>query len=178
MKMRFLWIAGWAALAVFTGLSSPLWAGYSECKSGCDAERTKCPGSHSPAECEKAFEACVSACISRSITAPDYIAGERPELFGAIAYNLDSGAWAYSVDHQTLQEAEDSALDECSKSKSGCKVYVRMKNQCGAFAASEKKAYGWAASSSKQGAENKALSQCRQYDKSCELQVSACTANV
>lgn len=88
--------------------------------------------------------------------------------YGALAYNESDGSYGYAYDYDTQGEANKAALSECGK---GCKVVIRLKNECGAIAQSDA-AYGWSNGSNRKQAEQGALSQC---GKGCKVVAWTCT---
>jgi hypothetical protein len=95
--------------------------------------------------------------------------GGATDNFGAIAYNEEDGSYGYAYDYDTQGEANKAAIGECGK---GCKVVLRLKNECGAIAQSSSH-YGWANGSNRKTAEAGALEQC---GKGCKVVAWTCTS--
>lgn len=94
---------------------------------------------------------------------------------GAIAIDDQAGdketGYGWATGYDTKEQAFAAALAECKKSgNSGCQSKVWFK-ECGAYA-SNKDYYGIGWGTSKEVAEQKAMSQCGHSD--CEIRVSAC----
>jgi hypothetical protein len=88
--------------------------------------------------------------------------------YGAIAFNETDASYGYAYDYESQAEANKAALGECGK---GCKVVLRIKNECGAIALSDSH-YGWSNGSNRKQAEQGAVSQC---GKGCKVVAWTCT---
>jgi hypothetical protein len=94
---------------------------------------------------------------------------------GAIAYSrTDKGAgWSYGFDD--LSKAKKVAMENCAKNGSACEVWVTYSNGCGAVAI-DGKIVTWGSASTKQSADQRALSECAKAGgRSCVVQVSQCS---
>ena len=92
-------------------------------------------------------------------------------FWGAIGYNIETGAWAYAVDHRTASEARDEVKRRCGD---GCST--RTFTKCAAMAYSE--GDGWLTWSgygdTQEEAERKALELCRRNDNNCRIVAWGC----
>jgi hypothetical protein len=95
-------------------------------------------------------------------------AGGGGDNYGAVAYNDSDGSYGYAYDYDTQGEANKAALSECGK---GCKVVLKLKNECGAIAQSDSH-YGWASGNNRKEAERGATQQC---GKGCKIVAWTCT---
>ena len=98
-------------------------------------------------------------------------------LWGALAIDSNQGpSWGWAINYPTAQQAEQRALAECGDN---CHVVMRFSDQCGAFAADQEPGstiYGWGKADSREGAQNRALSECRRRGgTSCRVRVWGCT---
>jgi|GEM_PF-5734772 len=55
------------------------------------------------------------------------------DTYGVFYYNKDTGAYGYSYNYETKDDAEERAYQECSSFGSGCRHIVTFQG-CGAFA--------------------------------------------
>jgi len=96
------------------------------------------------------------------------VAGDK---YGAIATGAN-GAYGYSYNYDTREDAENAALYECGGT---CSVQVWFANACGAVAKGGN-AVGWAWDASETAAKQNAVDSCYSYGgSSCEIAVWACT---
>jgi serine/threonine-protein kinase len=95
--------------------------------------------------------------------------------WGAFAYSFSTGAYGFSYDHDTQQEAINAAVDECDADD--CKAQVWFRNSCGAFAnaTGDDPGYGWGIGNDKDEASAVALSECRKRGTGCKLIKWVCT---
>jgi hypothetical protein len=98
--------------------------------------------------------------------------------WGSLAIDSNQGsAYGYSYDYPTAQAADARALKECG---AGCHIVKNFERGCGAYAADQApggSAYGWGTASTKQEAQNIALSYCRQYGGTdCIIRVWSCNS--
>lgn len=91
--------------------------------------------------------------------------------FGAIAFDQDSGAWGYSYNWGSQQQADAEALRRC---KGNCEVIGQFWNNCASLAAAKDGAYGWDASTDEDAATARALANCTKYGAGCEIKVTVC----
>jgi len=92
--------------------------------------------------------------------------------FGAIAYSQTDGASGYSNQYPTREGAEERALEECGE---GCQVVLWFENACGALAAGEGYGYGVGWTTSRSGAEELAMDNCRERTSDCKVVRWVCT---
>jgi hypothetical protein len=96
--------------------------------------------------------------------------------FGALAIDSYRGSHhGYSYNYPNVADARAHALKQCG---ADCTVVLTFQNTCAAFAADQSQANGasgWAYASTKEQAQNTALSYCGKYGgKSCLMRVWAC----
>ncbi len=96
--------------------------------------------------------------------------GSGGDMFGAIAYDDETGDYGLTYNYSSRAAAERDAKDECGNRN--CKVAVWFKNQCGAVAES-KSVWGYGLGKTRKAAENDAMEMCSK--KSCEIVAWACT---
>jgi hypothetical protein len=94
------------------------------------------------------------------------------DMFGAIAYNIDNGAYGWAVDRVTQMEADAAALEHCGQ---GCEVVVQFKNTCAAIALGDDNAWGWARADQKAVAQRNAVANCAKHGTGCVVKAWACT---
>ncbi len=97
---------------------------------------------------------------------------------GAIAIDSNHGSrYGFSYDYPTRAQAEQRALNECGY---GCQVVLDFDTGCGAYAADQasgSSVYGWGTSTSRDGAQNRALSECKaQGGSRCIIRVWGCNS--
>lgn len=98
---------------------------------------------------------------------------------GALAIDSNQGpAYGFSYDYAQMADAERRALSECGRN---CRVVLRFQTGCGAYAADQTRGstiYGWGTSSSRDGAQNRALDECgRAGGRRCIVRVWGCNSN-
>lgn len=91
--------------------------------------------------------------------------------FGAIAFDQDSGAWGYSYNSGSRQQAAAQAMQHC---KGACKVIGEFWNNCGALAANKDGAYGWDGNIDENAATDQALANCNKHGTGCQIKVTVC----
>ena len=97
--------------------------------------------------------------------------------YGAIAYSVpDEGfGWSNGWDYQ--DQAEKTALANCSQNGTKCEIVVWFYNSCGAVAA-DGKIVTWGQDSNKGKAEQSALDECvKKGGSKCEMIVSRCSVD-
>ncbi|NJK36875.1 MAG: DUF4189 domain-containing protein [Oscillatoriales cyanobacterium RM2_1_1] len=99
--------------------------------------------------------------------------GQWRDHYGAIAADPDGRIWGYAYDYPNREQAERRALEECSRSGSGCQVQVWFKNACGALATNNQGNIGWAWADSRELAETQAVSACS--TAGCQVKTWVCT---
>jgi hypothetical protein len=97
--------------------------------------------------------------------------------YGALAVDGTHGSrWGTSAEYSTQSAADQRALNKCG---GGCRVVVRVQNQCGAYAADQasgSSVAGWAMEPNQASADNLALWECRNRGgRSCQIRVRACS---
>jgi Domain of unknown function (DUF4189) len=90
--------------------------------------------------------------------------------WGAVAFG-PGGAWAYAVNHPTRELAQLEARNRCQ----ACNRVLTFHNSCGAYA-SGPDGYGWGNASSREGAEERAMYECKVRSSECVLRVWGCTS--
>ena len=99
--------------------------------------------------------------------------------WGAIAYSYSTGAYGFSYDHDTQQEAVNAAVEACDEASSedDCKAVVWFRNSCGAFAnaTGADPGYGWGVGDTQQEASAVALAECRKRGTGCKIVRWQCT---
>lgn len=95
--------------------------------------------------------------------------------WGALAYSYSTGAYGFSYDHDTQQEAINAAVEACDEDD--CKAVVWFRNSCGAFAnaTGNDPGYGWGIGDDKDEASAVALSECRKRGTGCKIVRWQCT---
>ena len=104
----------------------------------------------------------------------DVSAQTRPRtqaVYGAVAYERDSGAHGYAYDFSTERAASVAALRECGRRE--CEVLVAFRNGCGAVADGPVPQPIAARGATSDEAESKALKACG--DPACRIVAWACT---
>lgn len=100
------------------------------------------------------------------------------DMFGAIAYSPNSGAWGWSKDYASQDEAETRAMDECESRSNGeeCQVASWFRNACGSLATGPD---GWGADwgNDQWEAAAKALERCSEHSMTCTVKEKICVAN-
>jgi hypothetical protein len=101
--------------------------------------------------------------------------GQHHDSWGAIAYSVKDKGNGWSYGWQDLDKAKKTALDNCVKNGSACKVWIWYNRQCGSIAADGEKV-GWGVADAKQTADQRALAECANGGgKKCVVQVSQCS---
>jgi hypothetical protein len=91
--------------------------------------------------------------------------------FGAIAFNQDTGAFSYSYNWGSQQQAAADALRRCA---GNCKVIGEFWNICGSLAAAKDGHYGWDGDVDENVATRRALANCSLEGGGCEIKVTVC----
>jgi Domain of unknown function (DUF4189) len=91
--------------------------------------------------------------------------------FGAVAFDQDSGAFSYSYNFRSRQEAKIRALEKC---QGKCTVIGEYWNNCGSLAAAKDGSYGWDADVDESVATGRALANCNQFATGCQTKVTVC----
>jgi len=98
-------------------------------------------------------------------------------LYGALAYDAETGDYGWSADFTDQADAERKALSGCSP-RSNCKVVYDFWNSCAALAAASDGSYTIEGGDDEQGAQSRALTACEQNGgQGCEIRVWGCTNN-
>jgi hypothetical protein len=92
-------------------------------------------------------------------------------IFGAVAFDQNSGAFGYSYNWRSRQQATAAALAKC---QGDCKVIGEYWNNCGSLAAAKDGSYGWGADVDEDIATRRALANCNQYSFGCQTKVTVC----
>lgn len=133
-----------------------------DCVSDCQAA-TYCDSEmHASGECADKLGACYRSECSRT-------------RYGSIAYDAESGAYGWSNDLYDAPAAEAQALANCKAHGDGCKTMIDFWNSCGAVAADRSGHVGSAYADTQDGAESRAVDDCRSNGgTSCEVQAWSC----
>ena len=91
-------------------------------------------------------------------------------FYGSLAYNHQTGAAGIGRDRQTQSDADFRATLECGDD---CRVVVRFRNSCAAYAVGDK-GNGWGIGPSLPKAKSEALKQCQDKTENCSIRVSGC----
>ncbi|HEV8015918.1 MAG TPA: DUF4189 domain-containing protein [Stellaceae bacterium] len=99
----------------------------------------------------------------------------RPD-YGAIAYGRKSGAWGYSYNWDTKEDAENNALKNCAANGDDCEVTVWYQHECGAVASAAGDAAYWGVGDGTGDAGANALASCKKDGgKNCKIEVAQCS---
>jgi hypothetical protein len=100
--------------------------------------------------------------------------------FGALALS-PRGAWGYSASFNTVDEAQDRAIEECNKHDRGCNVVRVFENICVAVARNEiasKPIVTWVSGRSQEERTRLALRNCRNDGGTdCRILKEFCSGN-
>ena len=118
-------------------------------------------------------------CVSQPAEAPAS-ASARPapkNSFGAIAASRATLATGYAINQESLQDAEHLAMQECEKNSEGhpCQIRVHIRNACGAIADGSNMHAGYAWGTTKEKAEQQAMTNCQVYGQNCQISASFCS---
>ena len=152
------WIGAPLAVAVWGWLSGTTPAA-ADCVSECQAATYCNSEMEASGECGRRLNDC-------------YINSCSKTHYGAIAYDAASGAYGWSNDFDTGEEAERNAMATCQEHSQDCKVVLDFWNSCGALAADKNGHYDYGLGDSRGEAESKALAAC---GAGCEIQVWSCS---
>jgi hypothetical protein len=150
---------------VCLGLLAAASTAQADCVSACQAS-TYCDSEmNASGECGRRLNDC-------------YINECNKTLYGALAYDAESGAVGWSYDFDNQDDAEQKALSGCSESSSNCKVVYDFWNSCAALAAASDGRYSIEGGDNEDGAQSRALAACQQNGgEGCEIRVWSCTNN-
>jgi hypothetical protein len=104
----------------------------SSCLTSCSDRYLQCRSSQSDTQCNHPRIFCETNC-------PD----TRQNNYGAIAYDIGTGAWGWSGDFPSQQAADRHALQKCATRSPKCTVVVRFVNGSGALAAGQGSVWVW-----------------------------------
>ena len=93
------------------------------------------------------------------------------DLFGALAYSYDTGAWGWAVNYEYQEDANGEALAQCGE----CEIVMEFQNTCAALALGSDGAYGWAYGDDPDAVQQAAIDYCLEYGDGCEVANWACT---
>ena len=100
------------------------------------------------------------------------------QSWGALAFSENGTAYSYSRNYGTKEEAERSALSECAKYASDCKIYETFEDRCTSLAGSPNGVYGWAWGGDLEARQARAVQECtKQGGTECRMVVSFCTGS-
>jgi hypothetical protein len=114
------------------------------------------------------------------LAAGTFSAAQAQSPFGALAIATD-GAYGYSYNYKTIDEAQDLALAECNKHGKGCQILRVYENACIAVARNEDAKnviVNWVSGYDRDERPRRALRNCRNDggDK-CKILVEFCTGS-
>lgn len=115
-------------------------------------------------------------CSEHTTTCSTSQAQSHPS-FGAIAYGRKSMAWGYSYNWSSRNQAESTAMKNCTGIGKDCEIMVWFDRKCGAVASrSDSTDAYWGLGGSVRQAQGEALNQCaKDKGKGCQVQVSHCS---
>ena len=100
------------------------------------------------------------------------------QSWGALAFSENGTAYSYSRNYNTKEEAEASALSECAKYASDCKIYETFQDRCTSLAGSPNGVYGWAWGGDLAARQARAIQECqKQGGTECRMVVTFCTGS-
>jgi hypothetical protein len=103
------------------------------------------------------------------------IAPARADTYAAIAYSVQNGAYAWSVDMDNAADANSSALSSCKKRGDGCVVVISFSNACAALAVGTDRIWAASQALNSQQAQIDALNTCRTKGGTrCDIRVGFC----
>lgn len=102
------------------------------------------------------------------------LSAHAKDMYGALAFSEDDGAWGWSADYATKAKANRVAMDKCQENGESCKVVLTFWNTCAAFANGDG-GHGWAYDNNIAKAKKRAIKECNKYASDCEVKVWACT---
>jgi len=98
-------------------------------------------------------------------------------LYGALAYDAETGDYGWSADYENQADAEQKALAGCDSS-SDCKIVYDFWNSCAALAASSEGRYAIEGGDNEDRAQRGALAACEaDGGQGCEIRVWGCTGH-
>lgn len=96
--------------------------------------------------------------------------------YGALAYGAESGAFGWSHNQGSADEADQVALSKCAQHGQDCKIVVRVIHSCAAVAAGNNGAVASGTGSTQERAQDAAMSECRgNGGENCDIQVWTCS---
>lgn len=98
--------------------------------------------------------------------------------YGAIAISQLRGVLGFAEDFSTRREAEEVAMEACSRDGvKGCFVVAWFRNTCGALATDSRRIYGFGHSRNAQVAQVNSIEECRKAGGTdCEVREIICTS--
>ena len=100
------------------------------------------------------------------------LAGDQ---YGAIAYDLENGAYGYAVQYHTRKDAEQMALQHCWEALDGkdgeCAVELWFKNSYGALAEGDN-GFGTGWGNNKNEAQYQAMKVCERHTANCDITIT------
>lgn len=101
--------------------------------------------------------------------------GAEKKSYGAIAYSVNNEAFGWSHGWDDQKQAEQTALENCSKHGTGCEIQVWFYNNCAAVAA-DGESVSWALNASESKAKTQALEKCAGAGgRNCSVKTSHCS---
>lgn len=104
-----------------------------------------------------------------------FCATAQADSFGAIAFSPDTGASSHSTGRSSRGNAQEWALYYCGEYADDCRIAINFRNACGAVARGSNGGWGSNWGYNRAGAENNAISACRQHDRGCRVVRWACS---
>ena len=99
-----------------------------------------------------------------------------PPQYGAIAYGAQSGAYGDANNWDSQQQAEDTAMKNCSAHGDDCQVMVWFNDQCGAVATGDGIDPVWGLGDGEGAAREAAINKCTAAGGSnCTIQDATCS---
>jgi Domain of unknown function (DUF4189) len=154
-----------AFLATVVAFAMPAAA---DCMSSCQGEYYACSNAYDSRDCSTRRSICQQRCI---------MGNERQ--FGAIAFSPSTGAYGYSFEYRTRNQAEKRAIAECKARNGGddCATEIWFYDNCGALAVGAGATRSAAYSADKAAASRRALEACngRNGGAACEIKATVCS---
>jgi len=139
-----------------------------DCMSSCQGEYYACTNAYDSRDCATRRSICQHRCV---------IGNQRQ--FGAIAFSPSTGAYGYSFDYSSRNEAERRAIAECKARDGGgdCATEIWFYDNCAALAVGASTARHAAYAADKAAASRRALEACkgRNGGAACEIKASVCS---
>lgn len=93
---------------------------------------------------------------------------------GALAVD-GAGNFGVSRNHPSQHRAERIALENCSRTSTGCRIVLNFANACAAYASSPNGREGWAARDNEHWARHQAVENCENHGgRHCQIRTVQC----